>query len=294
MKTMRNLAEGYIGQEKLSQEVGDSWEKIVGAYKRGTIYQARVSAVDSKNGQQMEESEEPQGPSLVLWIGRVRGVIPYEDSSLKSPGDVRDIVGQIVAYKVKDIDEKRQSFVASRKDALEQMANVTWKTIELGQIRVAVARTVTKYRVIVDIGGIAVAIPAREVSYYWVDDVRDYFSIGDTFDVKVLEVDQENKKVGVSVRALMSDPWLGDPGKLPSKGQRVLGTVAAVKNDAGIYINIEPGFVCFYGLRRPGYIRHAKGDRLLIELREVDCQKRRILVSLIERRNHYYGNSTTI
>ena len=117
---------------------------------------------------------------------------------LKTPGDVRDIVGQIVAFKVKDIDEHRQTFTASRKEALEQMAVVTWKTISPGQVRVAAARAVTKYRVIVDIGGITVPIPAREVSYYWVDDVRDYFSIGDTFDVKVLEVDQENKKVSVS------------------------------------------------------------------------------------------------
>ena len=239
-------------------------------------------------------SEAPQGPSIVLWVGRVRGVIPYEDSFLKNPGDVRDIVGQIVAYKVKDIDENRQTFVASRKDALEEMAGLTWRTIEPGQVRVAVARNVTKYRVIVDIGGIAVPIPAREISYYWVDDVRDYFNIGDIFDVMVLEIDQVNKKVVISVRALLPDPWLGDPDKLPSKGQRVLGIVAAVKEDAGIYINVEPGFVCFYGLRKNGYVKHAKGDRLLIELREVDCQKRRILVSLIERRNHYYRNSANI
>jgi small subunit ribosomal protein S1 len=286
---MRNLAEGYVGQEKLAQGVSDAWDKIVSAYKRGTIHQARVNAVDSNHGDGQAE-----GPGLILWIDRVKGVIHFKESSLKTPGDVRDIVGQIVAFKVKDIDEHRQTFTASRKEALEQMAGVTWKTISPGQVRVAAARAVTKYRVIVDIGGITVPIPAREVSYYWVDDVRDYFSIGDTFDVKVLDVDQENKKVSVSTRALQSDPWQDDPDKLPSRGQRVLGTVAGVKEGAGIYINVEPGFVCFYGQRRHGYVRHAKGDRVLVEVRDVDCEKRRLLVNLIERRNRSYGNSAAI
>lgn len=286
---MRNLAEGYIGQEKLAQGVSDAWDKIVSAYKRGTIYQARVNAVDTNN-----DDGQVEGHGLIFWIDRVKGVIPFKESSLKTPGDIRDIVGQIIAFKVKDIDEHRQTFSASRKEALEQMAGVTWKTITPGQVRVAAVRAVTKYRVIVDIGGIAVPIPAREVSYYWVDDVRDYFSIGDTFDVKVLEVDQENKRVSVSTRALQSDPWLDEPDRLPSKGQRVLGAVAAVKEGAGIYINVEPGFVCFYGQRMHGYVRHAKGDRVLVEVREVDCEKRRLLVNLIERRNRSYGNSAAI
>jgi ribosomal protein S1 len=174
------------------------------------------------------------------------------------------------------------------------MASVTWRTITPGQLRVAAARAVTQYRVIVDIGGITVSIPAREVSYYWVDDVRDYFSIGDTFDIKVIGVDQENKKVSVSIRALQPDPWLGEHDKLPINGQRVLGVVAAVKEGAGIYINVEPGFVCFYAQKRHGYVRHAKGDRVLVEVREVNCERRRLLVNLIERRNRSYGSSAAI
>jgi ribosomal protein S1 len=286
---MSNLAEGYIGQEKLAQGANGAWDKIVSAYKKGTVCQARVNAIDSRDSDgQVERS------GLTIWIDRVKGLIPFKESLLKTPGEIRDIVGQIVAFKVKEIDEHRQTFSASRKEALEQMAGATWKTITPGQVRVAAARAVTRYRVIVDIGGIAVSIPAREVSYYWVDDVRDYFNIGDTFDVKVLEVDLENKKVSVSTRALRPDPWLDELEKLPSRGQRVLGTVAAVKDGAGIYINVEPGFVCFYGQRRHGYARHAKGDRVLVEVREADCEKRRLLVSLIERRNRSYGNSAAI
>ena len=287
---MNNLAEGYIGQEKVAYNESDAWIKIVSAYKMGTIAQARVNAIDSKKN----IDNQVEGPGLILWIDRVKGLIPFKESLLKSPGDIRDIVGQIVAFKVKEINERTQTFSASRREALEQMASVTWRTITPGQVRVAAARAVTKYRVIVDIGGITVPIPAREVSYYWVDDVRDYFSIGDTFDIKVIGVDQKNKKVSVSIRALQSDPWLDGHDKLPINGQRVLGVVAAVKEGAGIYINVEPGFVCFYAQKRHGYVRHAKGDRVLVEVREVNCERRRLLVNLIERRNRSYGSSAAI
>ena len=52
--------------------MSDAWEKIVSAYKRGTIHQARVSAVDSNNG-----AGQAEGPGLILWIDRVMGVIPF-------------------------------------------------------------------------------------------------------------------------------------------------------------------------------------------------------------------------
>ncbi len=52
---MRNLAEGYIGQDKIAQGMTDAWERIVGAYKRGTVYQARVSAIESKNSDEQIE-----------------------------------------------------------------------------------------------------------------------------------------------------------------------------------------------------------------------------------------------
>ncbi len=78
------------------------------------------------------------------WIDRIQGVIPFEDSSLKKPEDARDIIGHIVAFKVKEIDSQKLVFVASRREALEQMASLTWKTIEPGRVRVAAVRAVTR------------------------------------------------------------------------------------------------------------------------------------------------------
>ncbi len=83
-------------------------------------------------------------------------------------------------------------------------------------------RAVTRYRAVVDIGGITVSIPAKEVSYYWVDDVRDSLSIEDTLDVNVLEVDRENRKIGVST----------PKGVSRGEGQRdVRGIPAAMASD---------------------------------------------------------------
>jgi ribosomal protein S1 len=282
---MRNLAEGYIGQEKLSQGASDAWDKIVTAYKMGTIYQARASAVGRKN-------DSSGGPDLIIWVDRVKGVIPFTHSSLKSPEDARDIVGQIIAFTVRDIDEEKQTFEASRKEALERMAALTWKTVEPGQVRVACVRAVTRYRAIVDVGGVTVPIPAKEVSYYWVEDVRDYLKIEDTLDILVTEVDRDNRKMVVSLRAMEPDPWMDDPDKLPYEGQRVLGTIAAVstnKDRCSLRINVEPGFVCFSSFRKNGYARHAKGDRVLVRVRQVDAGKRFILGSVVEQRNRSYS-----
>lgn len=265
----------------------DVWKKIVTSYKKGTIFQARVSAV----GRASKDGGTP-APELVLWIDRVKGVIPYEHSSLPSPEDARDIVGQIVAFVVTGLDEDKRTFTASRREALERMAAATWESIQPGQVRAACVRAVTRYRAIVDIGGVTCAIPAKEVSYYWVDDVRDFLSIENVLDVKVLEVDRDNRRISVSLRAIQPDPWDDEPEKLPYVDQRVLGTIAAVtpKGDRlSLRINIEPGFVCFTSIRRNGYVRHAKGDRVLVRLRDVKPEKKFILASVIEQRNRDYS-----
>jgi small subunit ribosomal protein S1 len=283
---MKNIAEGYIGQEKLTTGSSDAWGRIVNAYKKGTIYQARVNAIDSGG------SNQAGSPRLIFWIERVKGIIPFKESSLNSIEDTRDIVGQIVAFKVKEIDEQRRTFTASRKEALEQMASLTWKAIEPGQVRVAAVRAITRYRAIADIGGVTVSIPAKEISYYWVDDVRDFLRIEDIFNVKVLTVDRDNGKIGVSIRALQPDPWLDDPDRLPHEGQKLLGTIAAVSDNGDrltLRINVEPGFVCFCSCRKNKYIRHAKGDLVLVKIRDVEPQKRFILTNIIEQRNRCYS-----
>jgi ribosomal protein S1 len=285
---MQNYAEGYLGQEQSVVGRRSAWNDVVNAYKGEAIIQVMVSSIE------MAESDEGAlMPNLVVWFKKIRGVVSFSESGLASFKDFNDVIGQVIALKIINIDDTKKIFVASRVQALEEMAIASWATIKMGQVRVAVARAVTKHRLTADIGGIAVSIPAREISYYWVDDVRDFFNVGDSFGVKVTSINHEERKIDVSVRLLHPDPWLADPGNIPRRRQRFLGVVAAIKEGSGMYINLEPGFVCFYGLRKNAPIMFVKGDRILVEIREVNPDNRRILVNILEHRNRNFANALT-
>ncbi len=45
-----------------------------------------------------------------------------------------------------------------------------------------------------------------EITYGFVKDIHDYISVGDEVEVKVLEIDAEEKKISLSIRALQEPP----------------------------------------------------------------------------------------
>ncbi|WP_274307818.1 S1 domain-containing post-transcriptional regulator GSP13 [Solibacillus daqui] len=46
-----------------------------------------------------------------------------------------------------------------------------------------------------------------EITYGFVKDVNDFLSVGEDIEVKVLEVDQEQKKISLSIRELQEVPY---------------------------------------------------------------------------------------
>ena len=67
-----------------------------------------------------------------------------------------------------------------------------------------------------DIGGIEVKIPLEEIKYSWIDDLTEEVKQGDHLKVKVLEIDNEEKKVLVSAKAPQENPWLRINGRYSS------------------------------------------------------------------------------
>ncbi|MDP6947142.1 MAG: S1 RNA-binding domain-containing protein, partial [Myxococcota bacterium] len=57
--------------------------------------------------------------------------------------------------------------------------------------------------------------------------------------VKVAEIDLDRRRIGLSLKALSSDPW-DDVASRYQTGQEVKGTVAKVA-DFGVFVDLEPG-----------------------------------------------------
>lgn len=256
------LIEGYDPSKVQENEVDEHWKTIYGAYQNRTILQALVTGIETKLDK----------PCVVVTIGTIRGYIPLEASGMENARQLHSLTGKSVAFKVLNYDREGNVFTASRKEALEQMAALTWERLEEGQEIIAVVRTVSSNLIRADIGGIEVKIPIEEVRYGWIDDLTEEVRVGDHLKVTVTGLDKENGKVMVSAKTAQGNPW-PECSKRYDRGNTYVGTVSGVR-EYGVFVNLEPGVDSLS--RHLKFENVKRGDRVLVRILGVDVSKKQI------------------
>ncbi|GBF34586.1 SSU ribosomal protein S1p [Desulfocucumis palustris] len=263
-------AEGFTGEKK--SFVKDPWPDIQASRQnRNTLLQGIVMAIE-EHTIRVEEKEKKM-PCAVVMKEYVKGIIPLAFSGCAGKEQLRKLMGQIIAFKVIGIEKESNLFIGSRQYALERMSKATWESVKENDTRTAVVREVNLRGVKVDIGGILADLPARYMSWGWVNDVRELVEVGDSFDVKIIVIDREKQRVEVSLRDLLPCPW-PDATKRYSKDMEVLGVVTGLP-DYGIFVNLEPG-VDLLAKQRREEIRPGIGEKVTVVITKIDPQKRHI------------------
>lgn len=73
-----------------------------------------------------------------------------------------------------------------------------------------------------------------EITHGFVKDIHDYLKVGDEVKVKVLSIDKEAGKIGLSIRATEEAPAQAAETKAPAKSRK--------RQAAAIQAETEPGF----------------------------------------------------
>jgi small subunit ribosomal protein S1 len=108
--------------------------------------------------------------------------------------------------------------------------------------------------------------------------------MGQTVEVKVLELDSEHDRISLSIKALQPNPWESVDEKYPAKGA-FEGTVVR-KTDFGAFVELEPGLDGLLHVSQlpPGMDLTASeldvGNTVQAWIREVDVENGRIGLTL--------------
>lgn len=267
------LIEGF-DPSKLQAEESEydkAWKTIYGAYQNKTIIQGEFVAIE-----ELARPDNKTETCAVVQIDRVRGFIPLEHFGVQNKRQLRAMTGRNIAFKVLNYDRDNDIFVASRLDALEQMANITLNRIDVDDTILAVVSSVSPNLVRADIGGIEVKIPINDIRYGWIDDLTEEVKVGDHLRVKVLEIDKEEQKVRVSRKALQKNPF-PDCLKRYKKGNEYTGTVSGVR-EYGIFVNLEDGVDSL--ARHLKWENVKKGDRVLVRIVETNAKEQHIVTRI--------------
>ena len=233
------------------QQVDVMVERLGAPGEFATLSHRRVREAEAWAG--IEEAEAAGTPVKGAVHGRVKGglrvdvgvlaFMPASQIDLRPVPDLDPWIGREVEVAVLECDRRRGNVVVSRRRLLraqrDRQREETLAVLEVGKPASGVVKNLTTFGAFVDLGGIDGLIKLADLSYGRVERASDVVSSGDEVTAMVMRIDRERNRVGLSLRAMHPDPWLGiEERYLP--GQIVRGRVSSVK-DYGAFLQIESG-----------------------------------------------------
>lgn len=246
--------------------------------------------------QGIERLAEGHGPSLaVIYHGDIKVIIPA-DQTVDPPEDFRgqlpeDVLhymitkrlGAEVDYIIKGIDAKAGVAVGSRLEAMTAKRRAYYFGTDrdgnnlLYEGICAEARVVSVIRagIFVDLFGLEVYIPLRELSYQRMLDAQDSFQSGQRILVKILRIDRSGRnhiRVSASIKQAGENPYERALRRY-TVGNRYVGTVSMVDMN-GVFVSLDGGIDCLCSYPKRG--RPPRGARVTVRILGINNVSNRI------------------
>lgn len=237
---------------------------------------------------------------LIVPMGTLRGFVPASQVSATrrgtretDPGDQRwsKMVGEPIRVRVIEVDRTRRRLILSERAALKETREALKERLldELneGEIRTGRVTSLADFGAFVNIDGADGLVHLSEISWDRIDHPSEVLQVGQQVEVKVISVDRDRRRIGLSIRQLLEDPWVRK-AKALRVGQLVEGIVthltkfgafAKINDDDDLEGLIHISELSEQRIGHPKEVVH-EGDRLTLRIIKVDTDRRRIGLSL--------------
>lgn len=272
-----------------------------------SITRAREEADWRKAESLLHSQEVYSGPiagfnkgGLIVKLGNVRGFVPASQLGparrRRSEGDTPEqkwarMVGETVQVKVIEVDRGRNRLILSERAAAKETREAEKERllaeIKPGDVRKGRVISLAEFGAFVDIGGADGLVHLSELSWKHVTHPNEVLKVGQEVEVTVLNVDQERKRIALSLKRREEDPWSLIQKKYQI-GQLVSAAITKLAK-FGAFARIEgedeiEGLIHVSELAE-GHIEHpreavSEGQAVTLRVIKVDPEKRRIGLSL--------------
>lgn len=277
-------AEGHVVLSLSRARVERGWRQVQKIFDAGQSVEADV--VDHNKG------------GLIVNIDGVRGFVPISQiaglrQNTASEGEIETrlagMVGKRIPVKVLEINRRRNRLILSERAAVSerraQRKEQLLSELREGDIRRGVVSSICDFGAFVDLGGADGLVHLSELSWGQISHPSEAAKVGDEVDVYVLSVDREKKKIALSVRRSMPEPWT-----LVSEKYRIDDIVTATVTKLatfGAFARVEPGVegLIHVSEMAEGRVAHPsnvvkEGDVVRVRVIRVDPEHRRLGLSL--------------
>lgn len=235
---------------------------------------------------------------LIVPVGNLRGFVPASQISVlrrPEPGsespEVRwaAMIGEPISVRVIEVDRQRHRLILSERSALQETRETIkdrlMDELQVGTIRTGRVTSLADFGAFVNIDGADGLVHLSEISWERIGHPNEVLKVGQEVQVKVIAIDRERKRIGLSIRQTQPDPWLKKVEHL-REGQLVEGTITHLtKFGAFARLGEELEGLIHISELSETRINHPKevikeGDVLTLRIIKIDPERRRIGLSL--------------
>jgi predicted RNA-binding protein with RPS1 domain/predicted flap endonuclease-1-like 5' DNA nuclease len=209
------------------------------------------------------------------------------------------MVGEPIKVVVIEVDHTRHRLILSERSALQETRETIkdrlLDELQDGDVKTGRVTSLAEFGAFVNIDGADGLVHLSEISWERIEHPAEVLKVGQEVKVKVIAVDQERKRIGLSIRQLQADPWLVKASNLKD-GQLVEGTITHLTK-FGAFARLDEdleGLIHISELSDQR-INHPKevvkeGDVVTLRVIKVDAERRRIGLSLRKVDSMAYAN----
>tara|TARA_Y100000816_G_scaffold286631_1_gene268091 strand:+ start:1547 stop:3442 length:1896 start_codon:yes stop_codon:yes gene_type:complete len=223
---------------------------------------------------------------MVVDLKGVQAFLPGSQIDVRPVKDFDKYLNVEMELKVVKFNEMRKNVVVSHKAILEESLaekrDEIFNTLEVGAIMEGRVKNITDFGVFIDLGGIDGLLHITDLSWGRINHPSEMISMDDTLTVKVIDFDNEKKRVSLGLKQLTPHPWETIETDFP-QGQRVEGKVVSMTN-YGAFIEIKSGIEGLIHVSEMSWTRHIKnpselyslGDEVEAIVLSIDADERKI------------------
>lgn len=251
-------------------EVGD-WSQV----EEGMLVEARVTGQNTGG--------------LECEVSQLRGFIPVSQIALYRVEDLAQFIGEKFTCVVTEANPERRNLVLSRRAVLEREQEETrqrlWETLEVGQVHEGTVRKIMDFGAFVDLGGVDGLLHVSQLGWARVKHPSEMLQEGQRIQVKIQKIDPATKRLGLSYRELMENPWTNVERNYPLHSS-AHGKVTKLM-EFGAFVELEPGIE---GLVHISELSHKRvwrvsdvvqeGQEVDVAILSVDANAQRISLSM--------------
>ncbi len=263
-----------LSKRKVDEQAG--FQKIVDAKENGTVLEGTVQSVINTKG-------------VTVSCCGVRVFIPASHSGLSRGADLNQLLKKKVEFMIIDVTESRRRAVGSIKAvaaARKEAAKAAfWADAEVGKVYTGKVKSLTSFGAFVDLGGVDGMVHISELSWKRIKHPSEVVSVGDTLEVYIKDLNQEDNRISLGYKKAEDDPWvifknnynIGDVVKATIVSITSFGAFAQIMDGIDGLIHISQ-----IADRKVENVRDilSVGDEVDVKIIDINFEEKRISISM--------------